>query len=69
MTALVRSPEKAADLEGAKLVAGDARNESDLRKALEGQDTVISALGTPPSCQAAIGPYPCPAALRPISPV
>ena len=49
VTALVRSPEKAADLKGTKLVVGDARNESDLRKALKGQDAVISALGTPAS--------------------
>ncbi|MEO5806998.1 SDR family oxidoreductase, partial [Devosia sp.] len=49
VTALVRSPEKAADLRGATLVVGDARNEGDLRKALKGQDAVISALGTPAS--------------------
>jgi uncharacterized protein YbjT (DUF2867 family) len=49
VTALVRSPEKARDLEGAKLVAGDARDEAALRKALEGRDAVVSALGTPAS--------------------
>ncbi|MEO8683870.1 MAG: SDR family oxidoreductase [Devosia sp.] len=49
VTALVRSPEKAADLRGATLVVGDARNEGDLRKALKGQHAVISALGTPAS--------------------
>jgi len=42
MATLVRSPEKAADLKGTKLVVGDAGNEGDLRKAL-------SVLGTPPS--------------------
>ena len=46
VTALVRSPEKAADLKGAKIVVGDARDESALRKALKGQFAVIGALGT-----------------------
>lgn len=45
----MRSPEKAADLEGAKLVIGDARDEKALRQALKGRDAVISALGTPAS--------------------
>lgn len=49
VTVLVRSPEKAADLKGAKLVAGDARDENALRQALRGRDVVISALGTPAS--------------------
>jgi len=49
VTALVRSPEKASDLKGAKLVVGDARDERALRDALEGQDAVVSALGTPAS--------------------
>ncbi len=49
VTALVRSLEKAGELKGAKLLVGDARNENDLRKALTGQDAVISALGTPAS--------------------
>lgn len=49
VTALARSPEKAGDLKGTKLVVGDARNESDLRKAIKGQDAIISALGTPAS--------------------
>jgi uncharacterized protein YbjT (DUF2867 family) len=48
VVALVRSPEKAADL-GVKLITGDARNEEALRKALAGRDVVISALGTPAS--------------------
>ncbi|WP_315734660.1 MULTISPECIES: SDR family oxidoreductase [unclassified Bradyrhizobium] len=47
VTALVRSPEKAGDLQGAHLIVGDARDEATLRKALKGQDAVISALGTP----------------------
>lgn len=46
VAALVRSPEKAADLKGAKIVVGDARDESALRQALKGQFAVISALGT-----------------------
>jgi putative NADH-flavin reductase len=49
VTALVRSPEKAGDLEGATVVKGDARDEGALRAALQDQDAVISALGTPAS--------------------
>jgi uncharacterized protein YbjT (DUF2867 family) len=49
VTALVRSPEKAGDLKGARLVTGDARDVNALRAALKGQDAVISALGTPAS--------------------
>ncbi|MGC2086549.1 MAG: SDR family oxidoreductase [Bradyrhizobium sp.] len=49
VTALVRSPEKARDLKGAKLIVGDARDEKALREALSGQDAVVSALGTPAS--------------------
>jgi uncharacterized protein YbjT (DUF2867 family) len=49
VTALVRSPEKARDLSGAKLVVGDVRDERALREALRGQDAVVSALGTPAS--------------------
>ena len=49
VTALVRSPEKASDLNGAKLIAGDVRDEEMLREALKGQDAVVSALGTPAS--------------------
>lgn len=49
VAALVRSPEKARDLIGAKLLAGDARDEAAIRKALEGRDAVISSLGTPAS--------------------
>jgi putative NADH-flavin reductase len=49
VTALVRSPEKASDLKGAKLIVGDARDEKALREALSGQDAVVSALGTPAS--------------------
>ncbi|MDQ0133806.1 putative NADH-flavin reductase [Neorhizobium galegae] len=49
VTVLVRSPEKATDLKGAKLVVGDARDEKALRQAIKGRDAVISALGTPAS--------------------
>jgi putative NADH-flavin reductase len=49
VTALVRSPEKASDLKGAKLVVGDVREERALREALKEQDAVVSALGTPAS--------------------
>jgi len=49
VTALVRSAEKAGDLNGANLIVGDARDQAALRKALKGQDAVISALGTPAS--------------------
>ena len=49
VTALVRSPDKAGDLGGARLVTGDARDEASLRTAVRGQDVVVSALGTPAS--------------------
>jgi uncharacterized protein YbjT (DUF2867 family) len=49
VSVLVRSAEKAPDLNGAKFVVGDARNEGALRQALKGRDAVISALGTPAS--------------------
>lgn len=49
VTALVRSPEKAADIKGVRLVVGDARDEKTMRQAVTGQDAVISALGTPAS--------------------
>jgi len=49
VSALVRSPQKAKDLTGAKLIIGDARDEDTLRAAVSGQDAVISALGTPAS--------------------
>jgi putative NADH-flavin reductase len=49
VTALVRSPEKASALKGARLVIGDVRDEKALREALKGQDAVVSALGTPAS--------------------
>jgi uncharacterized protein YbjT (DUF2867 family) len=49
VTVLARSPEKAADLKGAKIVVGDARDEKALRQAIKGRDAVISALGTPVS--------------------
>ncbi|GLS23888.1 NADH-flavin reductase [Labrys miyagiensis] len=46
VTALVRLPEKAADLKGAKIIVGDARDETALRQTLKSQFAVISALGT-----------------------
>ena len=49
VTALVRSAEKGRELVGTKLAIGDARDEAALRRALKGQDAVISALGTPAS--------------------
>jgi len=49
VTALVRSPDKASRLKGAKLIVGDVRDEKVLREALKGQDAVVSALGTPAS--------------------
>jgi uncharacterized protein YbjT (DUF2867 family) len=49
VAALVRSPDRARDLKGSKLVFGDARDENVLREALQGRDAVISALGTPAS--------------------
>jgi uncharacterized protein YbjT (DUF2867 family) len=49
VTALVRSPDKAAELGGARVIKGDARDRNVLREALHGQDAVVSALGTPAS--------------------
>jgi putative NADH-flavin reductase len=49
VTALVRSPEKANGLTGAKLIVGDVRDEKVLREALKGQNAVVSAIGTPAS--------------------
>ncbi|MCJ2130684.1 NAD(P)-dependent oxidoreductase [Methylobacterium sp. E-045] len=49
VTALVRSPDKAKDLAGARLVTGDARDEAALRAAVIGQEAVVIALGTPAS--------------------
>ncbi|WP_340672010.1 SDR family oxidoreductase [Bradyrhizobium ottawaense] len=45
VVALVRSTAR-ADLPGAELIEGDARNESVLERALDGCDAVVSALGT-----------------------
>jgi uncharacterized protein YbjT (DUF2867 family) len=44
--ALVRSKAKAADVAGAELVEGDARDEQALSRALDGCSGVISSLGT-----------------------
>lgn len=49
VTVLVRSAEKASDITGAKLIVGDARDETALRAALKGREAVVSALGTPVS--------------------
>jgi putative NADH-flavin reductase len=49
VTVLARSAEKAADLIGARIIVGDARDEEALRQAAKGRDAVISALGTPAS--------------------
>jgi uncharacterized protein YbjT (DUF2867 family) len=45
VTALVRSPGKAADL-GARLIAGSVTDGAALREAVRGQDAVVSSLGT-----------------------
>ncbi|MBD7924114.1 NAD(P)-dependent oxidoreductase [Xanthomonas bonasiae] len=49
VAALVRSPDAARHLGGARLTVGDARDETILRQALRDRDAVISALGTPAS--------------------
>lgn len=46
VVALVRSKAKAADIIGAKLVEGDARDGAALTRAITGCDGVISSLGT-----------------------
>jgi uncharacterized protein YbjT (DUF2867 family) len=45
VVALVRSTAR-VDLPGADLIEGDARDEGTLRRALDGSDAVVSALGT-----------------------
>jgi uncharacterized protein YbjT (DUF2867 family) len=45
VVALVRSTAR-ADLPGADLIEGDARNEATLARAMDGCDAVVSALGT-----------------------
>ena len=49
VVALVRSKAKAADLAGAELVEGDARDAAALTRAVAGCDAVVSSLGTPMS--------------------
>lgn len=49
VVALVRSRAKAADLPGAELVEGDARDAAVLTRAIAGCDAVVSSLGTPMS--------------------
>ncbi|SCX26793.1 NAD(P)-dependent oxidoreductase [Agrobacterium rosae] len=46
VAALVRSKAKAADLVGAELIEGDARDPAALTRAIVGCDAVISSLGT-----------------------
>lgn len=46
VVALVRSKAKAADLAGADLIEGDARDPAALARAIAGCDAVISSLGT-----------------------
>ena len=46
---LARFAEKAGNLSGAKVVVGNALDEAALRPALDGCDSVVSALGTPAS--------------------
>jgi putative NADH-flavin reductase len=49
VTILVRSPEKARDIGGARLIKGNALDPKAVAEALTGIDAVISALGTPVS--------------------
>jgi uncharacterized protein YbjT (DUF2867 family) len=44
VTALVRSPGKASDQKGVKVIVGDVRDEKMLREALKGQDALVSAM-------------------------
>jgi uncharacterized protein YbjT (DUF2867 family) len=46
VVALVRSKAKAADLAGAELIEGDARDPAALTRAIAGCDAVVSSLGT-----------------------
>jgi len=47
VVALVRSKAKAADLAGAELFEGDARDAAALTRAIAGCDAVVSSLGSP----------------------
>ncbi len=49
VTILVRTPEKAQDLKGARVITGNALDPRAVAEALTGSDAVISALGTPVS--------------------
>ncbi len=49
VTILVRNPEKAQDLGGARRIIGNALDPKAVAEALTGSDAVISALGTPVS--------------------
>jgi uncharacterized protein YbjT (DUF2867 family) len=46
VVALVRSKARAADLSGADIIDGDARDEGTLMRSLNGCDAVVSSLGT-----------------------
>jgi uncharacterized protein YbjT (DUF2867 family) len=46
VTAFVRSPDPATQNKNVTTIIGDARNESDLVKAVKGQDAIISTLGS-----------------------
>jgi uncharacterized protein YbjT (DUF2867 family) len=46
VVALVRSKARAADLAGAELIEGDARDPASLTRAIAGCDAVVSSLGT-----------------------
>ena len=50
VVALVRSKAR-ADLPGAELIEGDARDEATLARAMDGCDAVVSALGTGMGCR------------------
>lgn len=47
VTVLVREPARLDSLDGLNVVAGDARDRTDMSRALAGQEGVISALGSP----------------------
>lgn len=46
VTAFVRTTDRLKFATGVSVITGDARNEADVTKALQGQDAIISALGS-----------------------
>jgi uncharacterized protein YbjT (DUF2867 family) len=46
VTALVRDPAALGDVDGVRILVGDATSEPDVRTAVEGQEAIVNALGS-----------------------